>query len=108
MEKRNPFEFHDTDIYVACVGENGGTDNCDIREGFKTSVNIMINAVENGEYEDTLIYPVVYNVRHSIELSLKIIIEKIICEDTRCQVLEDFYKHYKLFITCLLIPVYST
>ena len=78
MEKHNPFEFHDTDMYVACVGENGGTDNFDIREGFKSSVNIMINAVESGGYEDTLIYPVVYNARHSIELSLKIIIEKII------------------------------
>lgn len=75
----NPFEFHDTDIYVACVGVNGGTDNFDIREGFKSSVNIMIKAVEDGAYEDTLIYPVVYNVRHSIELSLKIILEKLIC-----------------------------
>ena len=74
----NPFEFHDSDLFVACVGDNGGTDNFDIREGFKSSVNIMINAVENGEYEDTMIYPVVYNVRHSIELSLKIIIEYII------------------------------
>ncbi len=67
MEKRNPFEFHDADIYVAYVGENGGADNFDIREGFKTSVNLMINAVENGEYEDTRIYPVVYNTRHNIE-----------------------------------------
>lgn len=74
----NPFEFHETDIYVACVGDNGGTDNFDIREGFKSSVNIMIEAVENGAYEDTMIYPVVYNVRHSIELSMKIIIEYLI------------------------------
>ena len=29
----NPFEFHETDLYVACVGDNGGTDNFDIREG---------------------------------------------------------------------------
>lgn len=74
----NPFEFHETDLFVACVGENGGTDNFDIREGFKSSVNIMIEAVENGAYEDTLIYPVVYNVRHSIELSMKIIIEYLL------------------------------
>lgn len=79
MEKINPFEFHETDHYVACVGENGGTDNFDIREGFKSSVIIMIEAVENGAYEDTLIYPVVYNIRHSIELSLKIILEKMLC-----------------------------
>ncbi len=77
-EKDNPFEYHETDLYVACVGENGGTENFDIREGFKSSVNIMIEAVENGEYEDTMIYPVVYNARHSIELSLKIVLEYII------------------------------
>ncbi len=74
----NPFEFHDTDLYVACVGDNGGTDNFDIREGFKASVDIMLEAVENGAYEDTMIYPVVYNVRHSIELSMKIIIEYLL------------------------------
>lgn len=74
----NPFEFHDTDLYVACVGDNGGTDNFDIREGFKASVDIMLKAVENGAYEDTMIYPVVYNVRHSIELSMKIIIEYLL------------------------------
>ena len=74
----NPFEFHDTDLSVACVGDNGGTDNFDIREGFKASVDIMLKAVENGAYEDTMIYPVVYNVRHSIELSMKIIIEYLL------------------------------
>lgn len=75
----NPFEYHDTDYYVACVGNNGGTDNFIIREGFKKSVNLLINAVKHGEIEDELIYPIVYNARHSIELSLKIIIENIIC-----------------------------
>ena len=79
MEKNdNPFEFHESDLYVACVGENGGTDNFDIREGFKSSVEIMIKAVENGAYEDTMIYPVVYNIRHSIELSMKIVIEYLL------------------------------
>lgn len=41
----NPFEFHESDLYIACVGENGGTDNFDIREGFKSSVEIMIKAL---------------------------------------------------------------
>ena len=74
----NPFEFHESDLYIACVGENGGTDNFDIREGFKSSVEIMIKAVEDGAYEDTMIYPVVYNVRHSVELSMKIVIEYLL------------------------------
>ena len=73
----NPFEYHDTDYYIACVGINGGTDNFGIREGYKRSVNVLINAVKNGEIEDALIYPIVYNARHCIELSLKIIIESI-------------------------------
>ena len=74
----NPFEFHESDLYIACVGENGGTDNFDIREGFKSSVEIMIKAVEDRAYEDTMIYPVVYNVRHSVELSMKIVIEYLL------------------------------
>lgn len=77
-KEKNPFEYHDSDLYVACVGDNGGTDDFDIREGFKTSVSILIDAVENGECEDTLVYPIVYNVRHSIELSLKIVIDRLI------------------------------
>ncbi|STA93104.1 hypothetical protein [Clostridium cochlearium] len=80
MERyNNPFEYHDTDYYVACVGDNGGTDNFGIREGYKKSVYLLINAVKHGESEDHLIYPIVYNARHSIELSLKIIIENILC-----------------------------
>lgn len=75
----NPFEYHDTDYFIACVGINGGTDNFGIREGFKRSVNLLITAVKHGDLEDVLIYPIVYNARHSIELSLKIIIENIIC-----------------------------
>ena len=35
-----PFEYHDTDCYIACVGNNGGTDNFGIRKGFKRSVNL--------------------------------------------------------------------
>ncbi|BBF42402.1 putative orphan protein [Lachnospiraceae bacterium KM106-2] len=78
MEKPvSPFELHDTDIVVACVGDNGGTDNNIIKEGFKNSVYILINEVYKGKSEDELIYPIIYNARHSIELSLKIIINKI-------------------------------
>ncbi len=78
----NPFEYHENDYYVACVGDNGGTDNFDIREGFKKSVDFLISAVKQGATEDVLIYPIVYNARHSIELSLKLIIENVfnICE----------------------------
>lgn len=77
-KSNNPFEYHETDYYIACVGINGGTDNFGIREGFKRSVNLLLTAVKHGDIEDVLIYPIVYNARHSIELSLKIIIDNII------------------------------
>ena len=95
--KNNPFEYHETDYYVACVGVNGGTDNSDIREGFKKSVHYLITAIKEGATEDILIYPIVYNARHSIELSLKLIIEKIyrICE-IKGQMVNDQDK--KIFI----------
>lgn len=64
--KNNPFEYHETDYYVACVGVNGGTDNSDIREGFKKFVHYLITAIKEGATEDILIYPIVYNARHSI------------------------------------------
>ncbi|MBF4693466.1 hypothetical protein [Fusibacter ferrireducens] len=73
----NPFEYHENVEYVACVGNNGGTDNYDILIGFRKSVEVLINAVKQGASEDTLIYPILYNARHSVELSLKLIIERI-------------------------------
>ena len=29
----NPFEFHEEDTIIACVGDNGGTTDDDIRNG---------------------------------------------------------------------------
>ena len=74
----NPFEFHEYDQVIACVGENGGTTDEDIRNGFKRTVEILTEAVKsNQEIEDFLVYPIVYNARHGIELSLKITIKKL-------------------------------
>lgn len=73
-----PFELIETDPVIACVGDNGGTDDETIRMGFINSVNILMDAiVHKGAFEDLLVYPIVYNVRHSIELSLKILISGI-------------------------------
>ena len=73
---KNPFEFNEKDKIIACVGDNGGTDDNDIRMGFKRTVEIMIDLLrDKNETEDILVYPIVYNARHSIELSLKIIIK---------------------------------
>ena len=79
MEKYvNPFEFQEDDSIIACVGDNGGTYNMDIKNGFQRTVEILIDILNReNEVEDILVYPIVYNARHSIELSLKIIIEQL-------------------------------
>ena len=74
----NPFEFHEEDAIIACVGENGGTTDEDIRNGFKRTVELLTESLKDGqEVEDLLVYPNVYNARHSIELSLKIVIKML-------------------------------
>ncbi len=78
MKYANPFEFQEDDPIIACVGDNGGTYNMDIKNGFQRTVEILIDILNReNEVEDTLVYPIVYNARHSIELSLKIIIEQL-------------------------------
>lgn len=37
----NPFEFHEEDGIIACVGNNGGTTDEDIRNGFKRTVELL-------------------------------------------------------------------
>ena len=74
----NPFEFHEEDAIIACVGENGGTTDEDIRNGFKRTVELLTESLKDSqEVEDLLVYPIVYNARHSIELSLKIVIKML-------------------------------
>ena len=81
--KQDPFQFNWTERYAACVGDNGGTTNYDILAGFKDVVLIILNDIKCGRgTEDKLIYPLVYAIRHSVELSLKISINLIrdICD----------------------------
>ena len=74
----NPFEFHEEDTIIACVGDNGGTTDEDIRNGFKRTVELLTESLKTGsEVEDLLVYPIVYNARHSIELSLKNVIKML-------------------------------
>ena len=57
----DPFKLCDRDRYVACVGDNGGTDNETIGMGFRDSALILIdNIVNHNGTEDELIYPIVY------------------------------------------------
>ena len=76
--KQNPFQFNWSERYIACVGDNGGTTNDDIIAGFKGAAQIIINDIKYGQgTEDELIYPLVYSIRHCVELALKISINLI-------------------------------
>ena len=53
----NPFEFHEEDAIIACVGENGGTTDEDIRNGFKRTVELLTESLKDGqEVEDPVSY----------------------------------------------------
>lgn len=59
----------------ACVGENGMPDYFDYAKGYSSAANLLIKSVldaEGLEYSvDQFIYPICFNMRHSVELRLK-------------------------------------
>jgi hypothetical protein len=74
----NPYEFHEEALYIACVGENGGTDDETIRHGFKDTVSLLMHEISLKHTEDIYVYPLIYCARHSVELGLKIIIRYLL------------------------------
>ena len=57
--------------YIACVGENGNYGLDTIFYGFAETVQSLITDIEEGKNcADPLVYPILYCVRHSIELFL--------------------------------------
>lgn len=63
--------------YNACVGDNGCPDLYYYADGFADSVFLLIDALTTGHKTghkavlDTLIYPICFNLRHSVELTIK-------------------------------------
>lgn len=59
--------------YNACVGDNGFPDLYYYADGFADSVFLLIDALTTGHKAvlDTLIYPICFNLRHSVELTIK-------------------------------------
>lgn len=59
----------------ACVGENGMPDYFDYAKGYSSAANLLIKSVLDAEglehSVDQFIYPICFNMRHSIELRLK-------------------------------------
>lgn len=59
--------------YNACVGNNGSPDLYYYSEGFADAVELLIDALTTKHIAklDTLIYPICFSLRHSVELTLK-------------------------------------
>lgn len=58
--------------YNACVGNNGAPDIYYYADGFADSVNLLIDGLTTGRgILDTLIYPICFSLRHSVELTIK-------------------------------------
>ncbi|UZE02176.1 hypothetical protein [Pseudomonas mediterranea] len=59
----------------ACVGENGDPGYVEYSKGFSKAANMLINAVLEDHSihltTDIFIYPICFNMRHSVELRLK-------------------------------------
>lgn len=71
--KTSPFNTINSNLqYTACVGINGGYNQSTIYEGFKSAVATLIESVgKYNNYSDPLVYPILFCIRHSIELFLK-------------------------------------
>jgi len=62
------------------VGDNGNPSYVEYSKGFSSAANILLQRIlsSQGNNVDELIYPICFNMRHSIELRLKGAIEEII------------------------------
>ncbi|QJI41058.1 hypothetical protein HKK52_09040 [Pseudomonas sp. ADAK2] len=65
----------------ACVGNNGNPSYVEYSKGFSTAANMLLDQViDDGGihlYVDELIYPICFNMRHSVELRLKGAIDEL-------------------------------
>ncbi|MCX2813156.1 MULTISPECIES: hypothetical protein [Pseudomonas] len=64
----------------ACVGNNGSPGYFEYSKGFSTAANLLIDQVLSRKMDleiDDLVYPVCFNMRHSVELRLKGAIQEL-------------------------------
>jgi len=75
MSVNSTFRGGEPDWANACVGQNGMPDYFDYAQGYSSAANLLIKSVledEGFEYSvDKFVYPICFNMRHSIELRLK-------------------------------------
>lgn len=73
--KNSTFRGEEPTWANACVGNNGDPGYMEYSKGFSTAANVLIDQVLKGHgivlSTDELVYPVCFNMRHSVELRLK-------------------------------------
>lgn len=81
-EKNATFRGAEPSWANACVGNNGNPSYVEYSQGFSKAANVLIDEVINDDgihlTVDEFIYPVCFNMRHSVELRLKGSIEQLI------------------------------
>lgn len=72
--------------FNACVGNNGAPDIYHYADGYADSVNLLIDSLIKREAMlDTLIYPICFNLRHAVELTVKGLIQDLSLLATQCK-----------------------
>jgi hypothetical protein len=78
--KLDIFEPTHSGRYNACVGHNSQHDMRTYAEGYLQSAQILIDQIfekEMGPEGDILVHPILYSARHSIELSIKHVLNEL-------------------------------
>jgi len=82
MQKNPTFRGSEPTWANACVGNNGNPSYVEYSKGFSQAANLLIDQVLNDRgihlYVDDLVYPICFNMRHSVELRLKGAIDEVI------------------------------
>jgi len=97
MEIPNIFEPSRDHRYMACIGENGFSDEATYSTGFLAGSEAMLRQIvknnADGPEMDTLVYPILYSIRHGIELGIKHLLIKVHSLDENKYSLNDIQNH---------------
>lgn len=81
IQKNNTFRGAAPSWANACVGNNGNPSYVEYSNGFSKAANLLIDQVLNDRgihlYTDDFVYPICFNMRHSVELRLKGAIDEV-------------------------------
>ncbi|MGR5447984.1 hypothetical protein ACPV47_24085 [Vibrio jasicida] len=82
MNSNSTFRIAEPTWANACVGDNGNPSYVEYSKGFSSAANLLLDEVIGGRglkhSVDDFVYPICFNMRHSIELRLKGAIEVLI------------------------------